>query len=475
MSGTNFQADTYPALIANVRVLPDLPEQNMTVPFRGLLETLRRGQRSACVELIGDSTGDGLLVGTTTKVDEWPQLFMKRLAQDYPGYSLKEKRWNDANQGYDPAITWQTGTINGGAARCAVFAGAGEMTYSGAAITGDIDIRVKVAPSSWTAAGTLAAKWESVGNQRSWLLLLNANTGTLGFNWSTDGSTNVGQKNSSVAVNTVTGVVNGQPYWVRATLDVDNGATGNDLKFYTSPDNVTWTQLGTTVTTASVTSIFGGSALYMSAAFTSGITTPLTGSIYAVDVRAGLASQQSVVPPLMDDWEYASGETTVSFSGAPVLTFLNGSMSGQNVAYFDNSTRRPIMSQPHGQNVVLLNTSHNDGTQARQTWLTNYAAWVGHVQTLVPYVPIVVIGQNPVGLGGTFAITQQGLELRAARGAILQQWAASVAGVYAFDAWPALLADDTVDDLHPKTGAGMGADKWASYLYASTVRTHRAS
>jgi hypothetical protein len=78
------------------------------------------------------------------------------------------------------------------------------------------------------------------------------------------------------------------------------------------------------------------------------------------------------------------------------------------------------------------------------------------------------MGQNPVGLGGSFSITQQGIELRGTRSAMIQQLAASMAGVYAFDAWPLLTATDTIDQLHPTQGDGSGAsgaEKWAHGLF----------
>lgn len=434
--------------------------------FAGVVSTLRRGQRSVCVALVGDSTGDGKLVGAGTNVDEWPQVLLKKLAADNPVYTLMEKRWNDTNQGYDAPITWQAGLGNaasGAGLRGALFAAGtpGSMQYQGAAITTDLDVRVQVNPASWTpaAAQTIAAKWEATSNQRSWLILLNT-AGTLGFNWSTGGTAGVGQQNSTVAVSTGTGFVNGQPFWVRVTLTVATGV----INFYTSPDGATWTQLGTTVTT-SATSLFGGTAPYQIGAFSSGLSSPYSGKVHWIDIRSGLTSQQSVVAPLPDDWDWYSNETTVSLVGAPVLMFLNGSQSGQNVVYFDNSTRRPIIHQPHGQAVVMISSAHNDGTQSRQLWLTNYAAMVTNINSLVPNVPILALGQNPVGLGGSFSITQQGIELRAARCALLQQWAASQAGVYCFDAWPFLTSADTVDQLHPTSGAGSGSEKWGLALY----------
>jgi hypothetical protein len=442
---------------------------------KGITATLKRGQRSTCIAIVGDSTGDGRLVGSpSTLVDEWPQVLTKRLLLDYPTYSLLERKWNDTNQAYDLPIVWTQGAAG---VRYAQFSKttAGSLQYLGTAITGDLDIRAQIAPTTWTPTGdqTILAKWESTGNQRSFLFVLKT-TGALGLNWSTAGTSGFGEKDSTATIPATANPGNGNPLWVRATLKLDNGASGNDVKFYYSTDGTAWTQLGSTVTTAGVTTLFGGTAPYQVGSFTSGLSTPFDGKVYWVQAHAGIqtvgSGQTSVVPPLLDDWDWYSPETTVTYGGAPVLMLLNGSISGQNVAYFDNATRRVILHQPHGQGLQFISTSHNDGTQQRQVWITNYSAMVTNIKALIPGVPIVAVGENPTGMGGSFSITAQGIELRAARGALLMQWAASQQGVYGFDAWPLLTSADTIDQLHPTTGSGSGSEKWGLGVNAAFSR-----
>lgn len=153
-------------------------------------------------------------------------------------------------------------------------------------ITGDIDIRVKVAMDDWTPATDmcLLSKYNSTTNQRSYNMHVLNTTGFLNFQWSEDGTV---QKTKSSTVGT--GFVDGSVNWVRATLDVDNGAGDADIKFYTSPDGVTWTQLGTTLHNGATTSIFSGTADMELGARTGGTAANLTGNIFEAQVYNGIA------------------------------------------------------------------------------------------------------------------------------------------------------------------------------------------
>jgi hypothetical protein len=120
-------------------------------------------------------------------------------------------------------------------------------------ITGDLDLRWYGALDSWaTGFQALISKWSTSGNFSYTLYVEPA--GTLVLGWTTNGSTVIGRTSTAA-----TGFSAGALKWVRATLDVDNGASGHDVRFFTSDDGTNWTQLGTTITTAGTTSIFSGS------------------------------------------------------------------------------------------------------------------------------------------------------------------------------------------------------------------------
>jgi hypothetical protein len=195
-------------------------------------------------------------------------------------------------------------------------------------ITGDIDIRVRVALDDWTPPGTsaLISKYASAGNI-SWRIVL-LNTGVVRFTFTTDGTTLV-NKDSTV----VTGFTDGTAYWLKVTVDVDNGAAGYDVKFWWAADAAAepgaWTQLGTTVTTATATSIFASTAMLEVGTSINGTASPIAGKVYRAIVRDGIGGTT------VFDADFTSGITsgaqttfTESSSNAATVT-INRSTAGR--------------------------------------------------------------------------------------------------------------------------------------------------
>lgn len=159
-------------------------------------------------------------------------------------------------------------------------------------ITGDIDLRAKVSLDDWTpsAQNTILGKYNSTTSQRSYQLAITT-AGNITIGWSTDGTATL-SATSSVA----TGFADGSMHWIRATLDVDNGAAGKTATFYTSEDGVTWTQLGTAQTTASTTSIFSGSAVLEVGSQNAGTSNRMTGKFYEAVVMNGIGGTEVAHP-----------------------------------------------------------------------------------------------------------------------------------------------------------------------------------
>lgn len=192
-------------------------------------------------------------------------------------------------------------------------------------VTGDLELIVRASLTDWTPAAiaTLIAKWNTTGNQRSYALSVNTD-GTLNLSWSADG-TAVLSKNSTVA----TGFADGAIAWVRATLDVNNGAAGNDVKFYTSTDGVTWVQLGTTVTTAATTAVFNSTAVLEVGSMITGTSQLAIGRVYYASLLNGLAGPVAAV---FDPGRAAAGASsliaytgetwTINTSGSPAAALV---------------------------------------------------------------------------------------------------------------------------------------------------------
>lgn len=119
-------------------------------------------------------------------------------------------------------------------------------------LTGDLTISADITMSDWSPAGVqyICSKGGTGAASGGYLFAV-LTTGQLFFQLSTGSATS-----SASSTANLSGLTNGTRRAVRVTLDVDNGASGHSVRFWTSSDGmVTWTQLGSTVTTAGVTSV----------------------------------------------------------------------------------------------------------------------------------------------------------------------------------------------------------------------------
>lgn len=253
----------------------------------------------------------------------------------------------------------------------ATFAGAGTRSYDTTDITSDIDIRCKASLNDWTpsARQTLVAKYQPTGNQRSWRFqVISATEGTPGclrLYWSNNGSA------ALLATSTAaTGISDGAVKWCRVTLDVNNGAAGNDVKFYLSDDGVNWTQLGSTVTQAFTTSIFDSTALYqIGAGDGAALGQPLSGVIYGAQVISGLAGGSSIVP--FDPSEWTDGYSG-SVTGGAVLSLVTSNayiaIANTESTYWTTAAGNyPILLRVNDE---IISVAGCTGTGASQTFTT---------------------------------------------------------------------------------------------------------
>lgn len=157
-------------------------------------------------------------------------------------------------------------------------------------ITGDLDVRLDASWANWLApiGSSIAGTVEMIGKfqgttQKSWLL--GTREGRLYFEWSADGTSSLSA--SSTLPPVVPGA--GGRLAVRVTLDVNNGASGNTVRFYTGDTlDSPWTQLGDPVTQSGTTSIFNSTANLKIGQATNFTFIPPVGRVHAAEVRNGL-------------------------------------------------------------------------------------------------------------------------------------------------------------------------------------------
>ncbi|RSS51364.1 hypothetical protein [Streptomyces sp. WAC01280] len=197
-------------------------------------------------------------------------------------------------------------------------------------ITGDIDVRFDATLDNWVPpVGAqhvdLAGKFSSVGNQRSWML--QSREGRIHLEWSPDGTTTIGAQ-STVAP---TLPPSRRMAW-RAALDVNNGAGGWTVTFYTAETIAgPWVQLGDPVTGAGVTAIFNSTTVLKVGDATNLLYAESSGQVHAFELRNGIGGTVVANP-------YFAGQTP----GAPSVTdstgkvwmmAANGSISNRHLVF----------------------------------------------------------------------------------------------------------------------------------------------
>lgn len=110
-------------------------------------------------------------------------------------------------------------------------------------IAGRMAVAYKLAPADWTPAAIQWLGGRDRTSNATWRTSLMTD-GTL--RW-TSWVTAIGEVHTSSTVSTAGLVTDNVPFWIAFEHIPNNGSGNCETLFYTSPDGITWTQLGTTV------------------------------------------------------------------------------------------------------------------------------------------------------------------------------------------------------------------------------------
>lgn len=338
------------------------------------------------ITVLGDSTGN--------ETTEWVYLLTNWLATKYPAYGIRYRLWDDATQEYSAASLIRTGPSGERSLRLAGVQGRYWQSAEVANITGDLDLRIRCSLDDWTPAAqqVLMSRFTSTGNKRCFRWYIAAG-GALYFNWSADGTTEISK---TVAA---PGFADGSTQWLRVTLDVDNGASGNTVTFYQSADGVTWTAIGSPLVTAGTTSVYNTTQHWevgsrSSAGNYAGTGEPLIGNVYEVEIRQGI-NGPIISPQGVDSLRYVDPDSGNYLAGSPIIEINNGSKSGATLTYLSDATRNPLMHRLTPSGLTFVSCSHNDGYLLNGELYTAHDALLALIRARSVYGRVVYLTQNP--------------------------------------------------------------------------------
>jgi hypothetical protein len=217
-------------------------------------------------------------------------------------------------------------------------------------ITGDIDIRVKLAATDWTPGSTLAlvSKRAASGNV-SYSLRLDTG-GSLSLAWSANGTTLVVTNSTANPV-----IADGAVLWVRAWLDVDDGGVYR-VRYLTSSDGILWTQLGADVVGAATTSIFDGTALVEIGSTVGGTAQVFSGAVYRAQIYNGINGTLVFDADFTLPAKLAGSFTESSVNAATVTINSSGDLGaricGARDLYQGTTGKQQIVSTEAGRNLA---------------------------------------------------------------------------------------------------------------------------
>lgn len=230
-------------------------------------------------------------------------------------------------------------------------------------LLGDMDIRIDIEPRSWrdaqTITGIAAATSDTINPATTpWALYLDG-----------DGKLNFVRYNgtSSVTSRSTSAVPQTTRKTIRVTFDVDNGAAGNTVTFYTA-DNIAgpWTQLGDAViNSGTAATAYTGGALCVGHV-ASRNTRGLNGLVYNFELRSSIGGT------LVSDIDFTTatnGSYTYDENSNRWIAINNAVISNRRYRFHGEIAEWPITWDPTGTWITASVTGA--GVQKRMEQVTS--------------------------------------------------------------------------------------------------------
>jgi hypothetical protein len=336
---------------------------------------------SSAIVILSDSTG--IQPSTTTG---WPYALARTYAAAYPTAAIMVKTWNATNEEYD---AWDNITANidryldltadDGTPRARFSDRTQWGSYT------DLDVRIDVAPASWTPTTSRAIFAQWGGSPLNGHRLLIRTDGKLELDFTTDGSTT-----TSILSSAATGFTNGVRKIVRVTRLGSTGA----VNFYTrDPSSSTWVQLGSANVAGATGTIFSPARDFEIGC--SGGSNCLVGRYYGIEYRAAIGDGKIVNPQPIETW--FTNENVTPLRGSPTVYIYNGSRSGADYTYLTDATRGPKMVPLiHIPTIGIINDGLNESATATLTSLFPiYDGFKTLFTSRAPGSQTVALTQNP--------------------------------------------------------------------------------
>jgi hypothetical protein len=433
---------------------PAASREALEIPRDSIIPAMRIWQRGPVavmnIGIIGDSTA---ISGS------WTSYLAARIASENPDATVRRYNWVDATQKM-PGTTVQTGS--GGDYYIEAIAGAGNVTVTlpiltGQMFSGDLEVFAKISTPDWTPASPIQILNCSNASNKSAFSFRLDSSGKLHFYWASVNG--LASPDKSKLSTVATGFSDGATGWVKATLDLDNGASGHDVKFWTSLDGETWTQLGSTITTAGITTlasdwspeIYIGSLSTLSSAI----------RVFDVGVKNGIDGQ-IMTQPLSEYRANTPGRLTIG--GSRELRIYCAAQPGGDSPYWTEARLKKAL--PWGTSHIIHALGHNEyGTAWGSVSAGIYKTVVvdpliARLTAAAPYHNLVATTQNPVASTYTAKISWEGA-FHAMQSQVFQMTKIPTVDVYSAMIDDGFLDEWTADGIHPTAAT---YEIWANYI-----------